>query len=320
MKYRYLFIMCAAFLWVGCNQEDDIEVKEGLEISYTLPQGDHDYDGEIVDWYEKFGFYTLYIYEKKDIYWANTGWEERLDSESQGGSLRAEAAEPDHVGKQLDLFKCAFMDLYPDSLIAQYMPLKVLLCSELWRTDWDIKWNWDTGEKIETLIFTKRWAYEGWDYVAINGGSQEIDTMGLVSKSEFQAAVNTIFLNRLNKKNGIEMSEEFISISDYTPRYLGVDQAFVCGFIDRTPCGDDVEAAKKDDFMAYLRLASMSIVQLEAIPDRRYDYDYNNNVSLVGAFHATRDVNGLVRKKYEVMIKILKEMGIDTDQFQYPEF
>lgn len=319
MKYRYLFVMCALFLWTGCYEEEDIQVTEGLEISYSLPQGDHSYDIDIVSWYEKYGFYTLYIYEKKDIYWANTDWSERFE-DGTGNRLRVKSADPDYVGKQLEIFRQGFLELYPDSLLMRYMPLKVLLCSELWDTQSMRIYDWNLGVFIDSLVFNKMWAYEGWDYIAVNGGSQEVDTMRLSSKSELQASVNAIFLKCLNERGVIEITEEFVDISDYTYAYLMGDQAFARGFITRAPLSNDIKAAQRNDFSAYLKLVCMSIDQLEASPDRRYDYDYAYDMSLVGALHPTRDVNGLVRRKYDVLINMLKEMGINTDQIQYPDF
>lgn len=317
MKYWWLFTIGVLFFGIGCDNEDDITVSEGLEVSYTLPQGDHPYDTDIVEWFEKYGFYTLYQYEKKDIYWANESWEERFE-DMEGGPLRAKCADPEYVGQQLELFEYSFLDIYPEDLLSFGMPLKVLLCSELWNTERLKMYDWEKGEYVTTLVFHKLWAYEGWDYIALNGGSAEMDTIGAGSKMELQATVNGIFLQRLNKKEVFEITEEFVSVSDYSG-YIGTEsEAFARGFIRENPVSEDIEGSKKADFNDYLMLVGIPMKQLENVPGLVNDYDYE--VSLIGALHPSRDVNQLVRQKYNIMIKILKQHGIDTDKLQYPDF
>lgn len=337
MKYSFLFVICALFLWTGCNDEDDIKVSEGLEISFTLPQGDHDYDDDIVAWYDKYGFYTLYIYEPKDIYWANTSWEERFEEDGKsGGKLRAKMAEEEYVGDQLKVFEHFFLDVYPDSLLTRYMPLKVLSCAELWTTRWKVEYNWELGERVRTLLYDTIWAYEGWDYIAMNGATSEMNMKDAASQMRLSYEMNTIFLKKLYKAGKFEMTEEFASVSDYSGTdYLRgpLDQGPVeqpwqkgClprGFLADNPLGSgSVEANQERDFEEYLNIVAMPLKMLEGTPDTRFDEGYYpdnyepTKWSVVGALNATRDVNGLVRKKYEAFIKILKAQGIDTDKLQ----
>ena len=64
---RYLLtIILGLFLWTGCNDDDETLVPSTEpEFRYVLPQGNHDYDTKIVNWYEDCGFYILYKYEDK---------------------------------------------------------------------------------------------------------------------------------------------------------------------------------------------------------------------------------------------------------------
>lgn len=322
MRYYWLSIVCMLFLCAGCYEEDDIHVTEGLEVSYTLPQGDHPYDETIMDWYEKYGFYSLYIFEDKDIYWANTSWDERFEDGS-GGSLQGKPGDPEYVGEQLELFQTAFMDVYPDSLIANYMPLKLLLCSELWDVANNSTYDWELGEFVTRLVYTKLWAYEGWDYIAINGGSQEMDTITAPYKSEFQSSVNGIFISRLYGEGVLEMPEEFAQVSNYDARgYLAGDTIFARGFIFDNPVSESatLESLIERDFEAYLSLLSQPMSWLEATPGPLYEYDYTGMAILIlkGVFN--RDKNGLIRQKYNILMDMLKEKGVDIQQLQYPVF
>ena len=55
---RYLLtIILGLFLWTGCNDDDETLVPSTEpEFRYVLPQGNHDYDTKIVNWYEDCGF------------------------------------------------------------------------------------------------------------------------------------------------------------------------------------------------------------------------------------------------------------------------
>ena len=329
MKYYWLSLVCALALCAGCYEEDDIHVTEGLEVSYTLPQGDHPYDKTIMDWYEQYGFYSLYIFEDKDIYWANENWEERFEDGSEGGgSLKGVPADPDYVGEQLEMVQTYFFDLYPDSLIAHYMPLKLLLCSELW----NVTRGYDQMTWEVTDIYNKLWAYEGWDYIAVNGGSAEMNTITSYSKGEFQTEVNEVFLWRLYEEGVLEIPEAFGQISNYEVELAGygnsmvADSIFKEGFLQDPlyPVSSSLplESAIARDFESFLPLLARPMSWLEATPGEPYEYDnlFNAILVLKGCMHRDRDVNGLIRQKYNILMDMLEEKGIDIQQLQYPEF
>ena len=104
------YLLLGVALLAGCNEEDDIVPRTENEVFYQLPQGDHDYDDKIVDYYNKYGFYILYEFEKKDLYWNNTGWTEYLmgnedfyyTSEAAGYML-GEPADQDYAGRVLEM-------------------------------------------------------------------------------------------------------------------------------------------------------------------------------------------------------------------------
>ena len=62
MKYKLFYILLIALAWVGCNDEDALTPTLESEPVIQFPQGDHDYDARIGDWYTRCGFYILYKY------------------------------------------------------------------------------------------------------------------------------------------------------------------------------------------------------------------------------------------------------------------
>ena len=44
----YILALCALFLF-SCNDEDDVVISEKKENRFDLPQGNHDFDDQIVE-------------------------------------------------------------------------------------------------------------------------------------------------------------------------------------------------------------------------------------------------------------------------------
>lgn len=312
MQFKYMLIIVMALV-MGCNDEDDITPRQENEMSYQLPQGNHDYDKIIVDWYNEYKFYTLYEFTDRDLFWNNTQWEQGF-MPGLGGELLGKPADPNFVGYQLDLLQHSLFDLYPDSLLV-YMPLKVLLCSGLWKTGYRFDYELMKSVPDSTAIC----AYKGFDYFAMNGGNSEIVTMTSGDKQDMQAALNALFLERLCAKGVIVMPKEFATISDYTYKYYSGGELFEHGFLSGWVLENgNKEASITNDFASYMKLVVLPLDVLEAEPDTSLDYE--NEPSLTGALHDSRDVKKLVRKKYEIVVKCLKEKGIDIDRIQYPSF
>ena len=105
---KWINILIGAALLCGCYSEDDIVATEGSELQFTFPQGNHDYDDRIMAYYDKYGFYILYDFEDRELYWNNTQWDQSFlgtDKYTDGvqGSLLGEEADTLYVGKLLDL-------------------------------------------------------------------------------------------------------------------------------------------------------------------------------------------------------------------------
>lgn len=312
MQFKYMFILVMA-LAMGCNDEDDITPRQENEMAYQLPQGNHDYDEIIVGWYNEYKFYTLYEFTDRDIFWNNTQWEQGF-MPGLGGELLWKPADPVFVGYQVDLLQHSLFDLYPDSLLV-YMPLKVLLCSELWKAGY----RFDYGLLKSVPDSTAICAYKGFDYFAMNGGNSAILEITREAKVDMQIALNALFLDRLCAKEKLAMPEEFATVSDYKYEFMRGAPLFAKGYLNSlTLLEGNKTTSIANDFAAYMKLMALPIEILEAEPDTSLDGE--NEPSLTGALNTKRDVNKLVRRKYEILFKYLKEKGIDMDRMQYPDF
>ena len=324
MKWIYLLV-CMAFL-AGCNEEDDITPREGGEFFYTLPQGDHDYDDKIVEYRDKYGFYILYEYKEKDLYWDNTSWSKSMVEEedfywmsNNSGDLLAAPADPDYVGVLLDLLEVNMFNLYPEEYLYNF-PVRFLLCSSMGKV---LRAG---GEYVDGVYVTlrdtlDRYAYAGFNRFIVSGAGADIETMSTLEKSTLVGEANGEFMSILYNKGLFELSEEFASISSYTYSYIPPgEQLFARGFLANGILVRDPEQAKLNDFKSYMKLVTLPLEVLEAEPDPLSYYELQINPPLKGALNPKRDVNNLCRQKYEALIKYFKEVyGIDTDKWQYPD-
>lgn len=60
---RLVLLLSAGVMLWNCNPREDDIIPEGIEEKYTLPQGDHEFDDKIVEFYDSTGVFVLYRYE-----------------------------------------------------------------------------------------------------------------------------------------------------------------------------------------------------------------------------------------------------------------
>ena len=346
MKIRYLFlIVVIAGMFSGCYDEDEIIPTEGNEHIYSLPQGNHDYDQEIVKWFKDYGFYTVYDYNIGDLYWANTNWEEKLEP-NLGGRLLAKQADPDYVGQLLELFKELFLNNYmaenesdiKADWLKECMPLKVFLCSEMWDVDWKEGGSSEFGDS------TKVWVRSGYDYIAVNGANAEIGSITEADKKEFMRDINKIFMDKLINAGKMMIPDNFLlRTCTYTYKtYTGnewfppvndfiswstepfTSSLFRDGYlnIQTVKEGASKEQSQLKDFIYYVDLVmSYSLAELEQETAYwgRSDNGTKGEVLYHGILYPRRGFVK-VRQKYEAVVKYIEEdLGINLDRIRFPE-
>lgn len=291
MKQKILYILICFSAWmVSCDKEDTLSPTETPENGYSVPQGTHDYDQRIVDWKERCNTFILYKFRPKDMYWTVTGW---LGSEEDSRNPLypyttghvSEIADENYVGQQLDLLESVFLNLYPDTMLARCLPLKLLLCSEL-------------NKRTTTGSTTFANTFDGYDCLAFNWGNENVLAMTQAQKITFKNEVNVLFLKRILANAKIVENAEFYEEISYTPAITN-QTMYARGFVNRlTKVENDVE------------------YYVEAIVSNTYEdltAEYPaTNYTNKGILNPVKDVNGLIRKRYDILIKHMKDAyGID---------
>ena len=115
----WLIIFCTLF--VSCGDDEITPSDNNYLIDF--PQGNHDYDREIVDIYTQYGTQMLYRYNPAMMRWQVT--------DMLGYICRQ--AEEAYVGQAVGFIKHNCLDFYhPDSL-RKYLPYRIYLASDLGR-------------------------------------------------------------------------------------------------------------------------------------------------------------------------------------------
>ena len=69
MKMKYMIsIILGLVFWMGCSDDENLSPSDVPEYEITLPQGEHEYDDRIVNWFDRTGVYLLYKFNPADAY------------------------------------------------------------------------------------------------------------------------------------------------------------------------------------------------------------------------------------------------------------
>lgn len=308
MKYKILFIAFVSLLMAGCYSEDALTPTTEPEPAYLLPQGNHDYDTRIVDWNKRCGFYILYRFEPEDVYWDLTVWEGITWSEANQkwdqNTFKALPAEEAYVGRQLDLIEEEFLNFYPDSVLQKWMPLKLLLCSVLWKPS-----------GTDSVDMACR---GGFDYLAANYGNSSVENLRQGQIDTLRKEINVVFLKKAIDAGKVTIPEEFGAETVYGKNVAaGAPYSDTCmyakGFIKAY---DWIIPTIRSDWADYVTaIVSNNTEYLESYSfwDQMSGSWWTSNKGMLN--EEAKDYNGLVRKKYNIVIRHFKEVyGVDLQR------
>lgn len=303
-----LLIIAGLFLWCGCDDDETLVATTRPEFSYQLPQGDHPYDDKIVEWHEKSGFYILYKFEPKDVFfnldmeWAGISADTTYDQDGTPivtyKGLSIDQPEEEYVGAQLAWVEEMFLNHYSTELLKKGLPVKLILGRNLQNhSAWNIDISYYSGV-FNTLMF--------------NYGDASIETLSLDTKKEIKDDLNmwmisdklsTYFpdLKEFYAKTDYKRIVELIESEEYTN-----EAGLSLGYIEQYPHVKTVEAAMKNDLDLYLKMIIKTpLSKLEAAP---IQYDWYS-----GMLHPDKDLKGKIKEKYELFIRIFKTWGVDLE-------
>lgn len=285
-----LLMLLAATVIVSCKKSDGTLTPSGLSEAYVIPQGNHPYDATIVSYLQSYNTNILYKFTDRDVYWSPTAFTKPTGPSAIGfwtPGIEVSQADQNYVGAQLDLIKKKWFNFYSDKFLKQFLPSKILLCGKVDSVINTLFFN-------PTVAYTKSVksvaAYYSYDNITVNYGSAAVTTMTKSDSVAFVAKVNFTFIQSMIARGVITPTAEFINSADYATAMTTTTQSYgkgiIVGYSSPSPTAD---------WNAYVNaMVSLSEPNLNAsVPI--------TNTAAAGILNPTKDVNGQIRKRYNIV-------------------
>lgn len=282
----WVVALCLTLGFAGCKKEGALEAstdRESIYSEYDLPQGNHPYDNDIKDLFNRYNTLFLYKYKPNDIFY-NTdqylgGSYSSEENITKNGLFDVKSDEA-WVGQQIDLLKVLWLNYYKDDFLKR-LPLKVFMVDSLYSAK-------DGTGRPETLINNNFLARKGIDHLLVTYGSSRIATMTKKEKYEYKKALHRTFLDNVN----LPVTNEFALVSNYTifSNVNNKQYMHFYGFINwensKTP---------QDDWKVFM----------DAIIDQPYSVWISDGP--LGFLHPTKDTQKRILQKYNLIIEHFKD-------------
>ena len=268
---------------VSCQKESPLVVSDsGTNVFYQLPQGNHPYDDEIVEFYKNYNCFILYKFSNPDY---NYNWTGPVDV-----NLSVNPADTMYISDALKYLHKNLFDIYPSQFLKATMPFSILLASKIKignvQQDLNMISDYSAISSLRSLSFG-----------LVNDSLQTLTGPDLdLSRGWLHMA----YWNLLIKNNMLSIPEGFqdLSISGKTtsdvviranPHKYGVlPPSLITAYLPQ----DDYIT----DFLGYIQVITST------------DSTSFANTWLVPSV----DINGLYREKYDLIVNYYKDnYGVD---------
>lgn len=222
--YYTLLFVTTLLVTTACNYVENELTPSDVTDGYSLPQGNHDYDNTILDFYQKYGTYLLYQFTDKDACWTPSGWN-RFDKQDEYTSVPKQGylvkpADPAYVKQQLALLDEVWFSKLSEKAKEKLLPVKILLCSEVDSCYVEAQYTYDWS----TTPFTMTVSYneyindvKGWynyDNICIGWGNSDIQNITESDKKALAYKIFHIWPDYIGERLA-EPTEEFAKSIDY---------------------------------------------------------------------------------------------------------
>jgi len=293
---------CLLFL-AACKKEAAL-VASTTKLGYSVPQGNHSYDKTISDFYNKYNVYLLYKFTDKDTYWTPTGWKNAtVDATGTGNAgylaTSADTSSSDYITRQLVVLNRLWFGFYSDKFLKQFLPVKVMLCSSVDSVYSSYSFT-PTYHTTRGDIVVGAWY--NYDNMCVNYGNAAVMNMTLTDSIKFAKKVNLVFAQSMVSRNLTAPTPDFAATSSYATPYTSQATAYANGILStyyNSPTANS-------DWSLYLQ-AMVSCT--EATLNKSQSA---STISLVGILNPTKDTNGKIRQRYNIVRNyFINNYGVD---------
>lgn len=251
----------------SCKKKEVALEPSELTVQYQLPQGNHDYDPELVELNKKYGTFFLYKFNAVDFA-ANPVY--------QAGSINenytVDVADEAYVGKVLTFVKKNWLNYYSDAFLKANLPFKVLLGQKL---------------RLKASPATTANMVSNYNQITLSNFSVAFDSMTDAQKKVYVNGLHTEFFNYIFTRGRLDIPAEFSTVTNYT-QTASATNYYALGYVSLVVALQSDKLNK--DFLSYLSLiTSKTKAELDAT-----------------VLNPTTDTAGLIRKKYNFIINYYK--------------
>lgn len=324
MKNKYMLLLAVlALCLTACNYDEDELEPSNILTSYQLPQGNHDYDQTIVDFYNKYGVYLLYDFTEKDAYWYITGWRkfdenQEFTSAVGGGNYIVKPSDQNYVKQQLALLDEVWFSKMTDKGKKGLLPTKILLCSEVdscyVTAQYNYIWTPVFSYTIDYTIHKDEVrAWYNYDNMCVGWGNSDISTITDADKHGFISKLFHVWPQYIAERKAVP-SEEFINSIDYDN--LG-NVSYIANCCAAGILSDSYNCTPASDWEKFI--IGMLNYSEEWLTDEttptpgQYDGWTNYAYASYGSYYihepadyrgllsSVKDVNGILKRRYQIV-------------------
>jgi hypothetical protein len=283
-------LLLSSCLITGCKKEAKLtpsEKPEDVYSGHTLPQGNHPYDADIRQLFDKYGTMFLYKYVYNDLFFNISSfdggaYDTATNTTTRGGYFDVPADQA-YIGAQLDTLKAIWLNYYPDSLLKKGLPQKVYLVDSFY---FAYPGPGRPTDNYPDLLE----AYLGGDYILATFGGARIQTISPEEKYTLKGALNSYFLAYAHARGAVKLSSDFTALTDYSA--MTYSNYYSLGIIDYN------NSTPEKDWDAYMMAIVSNSYAILTSPGNILD--------------PAVDTKGVIRKKYDIMIAyFMSAFGVD---------
>ena len=295
LKQLYLIPAVGLLLFSACTKDEGMLEPSGIESGYKIPQGNHDFDKTIVDYFNRFGSYLLYDFTEKDAYWTPVAWQNGYPtSGEEEGKLGLYITMPDldYIAPQLDLLDKAWFRFYTDKFLKEFLPLKIMLCADVFNCDFDYSaWPF-------TIAAYPQYSAYNYDNICVGYANPAVEVMTSADTLTFTRAVNRAFLKSMAGRDKFNPTREFVTSANYgnASNLYTNTELWAAGIFQPY-----YAASAQNDWQNFML---MMVLYSEDYLNREVSYvdDYDDTeASWEGIFTSLKDVTGMMKKRYDLV-------------------
>ena len=308
MKNNIIYLFISLFLFAACGEEE-LTPSEPQEF-YEFPQGDAEYDQEILAFYEEYGTQFLYEFWESDFRWNVTDYI----------PYYAEQGDTAYVSEAFDFVTEECFSIWEDDFLRQLLPVHVLLASEVYLPTEEYEYTWSD----ENQSWGYEWVYDtlicptayGLNHVTFGYTNEQITGLTSEEKLDLIGDMAKSLIAYAASRDKIEIPEDFSEL--FTTDWNTEDLATYTGDYGYNASGfleyfEDIDV--NYDFGLYVKyLVTMSEEDFKAWALDE-SFDCNGEWSNSANAYVRSE---LILQKYEAVIDYFQNtLGIDLHSIGY---